>query len=52
MFEEYAKIIAETLTDNGLAIEKYNIEHDIPEITNFDTLKKEEIANEIKKINK
>ena len=52
MFEEYAKIIAETLTDNGLAIEKYNLAHDIPEVADFEILKKEEILNEIWKINK
>ena len=50
--EEYAKIIAETLTENGLAVEIYNLVHDIPEVADFEILKKEEIANEIRKINK
>lgn len=50
--EEYIKIIAETLTENGLAVEIYNLAHDIPEVADFEILKKEEIANGIRKINK
>jgi len=36
--EEYAKIIAETLTTNGHNIEISNLAHDIPDITAFDTV--------------
>ena len=36
--EEYAKVIAETLTANGLAVEIRNLAHDIPDITAFDTV--------------
>jgi len=36
--EEYAKVIAETLTENGLAVEICNLAHDIPEVTAFDTV--------------
>jgi len=34
--EEYAKVIAETLTANGLAVEIRNLAHEIPDITAFD----------------
>jgi menaquinone-dependent protoporphyrinogen IX oxidase len=50
--EEYTKIIAETLTENGLTIEIYNLTHDIHEVADFEILKKEEKTNEIRKINK
>jgi menaquinone-dependent protoporphyrinogen IX oxidase len=36
--EEYAKVIAETLTANGLAVEIRNLAHDIPEVADFDTV--------------
>ena len=36
--EEYAKVIAETLTENGFAVEIYNLAHDIPDIEVFDTI--------------
>lgn len=36
--EEYAKIIAETLTVDGLSVETYNLASDIPEILEFDTI--------------
>jgi menaquinone-dependent protoporphyrinogen IX oxidase len=36
--EEYAKIIAETLTADGLAVETCNLAHDIPDITTFNTI--------------
>ncbi|DAC72925.1 MAG TPA: hypothetical protein DSN98_02890 [Thermoplasmata archaeon] len=36
--EEYAKVIAETLTANGLAVEIRNLANDIPDITAFDTV--------------
>jgi menaquinone-dependent protoporphyrinogen IX oxidase len=36
--EEYAKVIAETLTANGLAVEIRNLAHDIPDVTAFDTV--------------
>jgi menaquinone-dependent protoporphyrinogen IX oxidase len=36
--EEYAKIIGETLTANGLPVEIRNLAHDIPDITVFDTI--------------
>jgi menaquinone-dependent protoporphyrinogen IX oxidase len=50
--KEYAKIITETLTENGLAVEICNLAHDIPEVANYENLNKEEISNEIRKINK
>jgi menaquinone-dependent protoporphyrinogen IX oxidase len=36
--EEYAKIIAETLTANGLAVELRNLASDIPDVTACDTV--------------
>lgn len=36
--EEYAKVIAETFTENGLAVEICNLAHDIPEVADFDTI--------------
>jgi menaquinone-dependent protoporphyrinogen IX oxidase len=36
--QEYAKIIAETLIENGLAVEICNLAHDIPEVEDFDTV--------------
>jgi len=36
--EEYAKVIVETLTANGLAVEIRNLAHDIPDVTVFDTI--------------
>ena len=36
--EEYAKIIGETLTANGLPVEIRNLAHGIPDITVFDTI--------------
>jgi len=36
--EEYAKVIAETLTANGLAVETCNLAHDIPDVTAFNTV--------------
>jgi menaquinone-dependent protoporphyrinogen IX oxidase len=36
--EEYAKVIGETLTENGLAVELCNLAHDIPEVATFDTV--------------
>jgi menaquinone-dependent protoporphyrinogen oxidase len=36
--EEYAKIIAETLTANGLAVEIRNLAHDVPDVAAFDTV--------------
>ena len=36
--EEYAKIIAETLTNNGLTVEICNLAHDIPDVAAFDTV--------------
>ena len=50
--EECTKIIAETFTENGLAVETCNLVHDIPDVADFEILKKEEIPNEIRKINK
>jgi hypothetical protein len=41
----------ETLIENKHAIEKYTLAHDISEIADFQILKKEERANETKKIN-
>lgn len=36
--EEYAKVIVETLTENGLVVEMCNLAHDIPEVAAFDTV--------------
>jgi menaquinone-dependent protoporphyrinogen IX oxidase len=36
--EEYAKIIAETLTENRLVVEICNLAQDIPEVAAFDTV--------------
>jgi menaquinone-dependent protoporphyrinogen oxidase len=36
--EEYAKVIVETFTENGLAVEICNLAHDIPEVADFDTV--------------
>jgi menaquinone-dependent protoporphyrinogen IX oxidase len=36
--EEYANIIAETLTENGLLVETCNLKNDIPDIAVFDTI--------------
>ena len=36
--EEYAKVIVETLTENGLVVEICNLAHDIPEVAAFDTI--------------
>jgi menaquinone-dependent protoporphyrinogen IX oxidase len=36
--EEYAKVIVETLTENGLAVEIFNLAHDIPEVADFKTV--------------
>jgi menaquinone-dependent protoporphyrinogen IX oxidase len=36
--EEYAKVIAETLTANDLAVEMRNLAHDIPDVATFDTV--------------
>jgi menaquinone-dependent protoporphyrinogen IX oxidase len=36
--EEYAKVIAETLTANGLAVEIRNLAYDIPDVTAFGTV--------------
>jgi len=36
--EEYAKVIMETLTKNGLAVEISNLGYDNPEIADFDTV--------------
>ena len=36
--EKYAKIIAETLTADGLVVETCNLAHDIPDIADFDTV--------------
>ncbi|PNX53760.1 MAG: hypothetical protein BV458_02770 [Thermoplasmata archaeon M9B2D] len=36
--EEYAKVIGETLTANGLTVELRNLASDIPDITAFDTI--------------
>jgi menaquinone-dependent protoporphyrinogen IX oxidase len=36
--EEYAKVIVETLTEEGLAVEICNLAHDIPEVAAFDTV--------------
>ena len=37
-YEEYAKVIAETLTANGLTVETHNLAQDTPDITDFDTV--------------
>lgn len=36
--EEYAKVIAETLTASGLAVEIRNLASDIPDVTAYDTV--------------
>ncbi|MBN2603803.1 MAG: hypothetical protein JXA91_06715 [Candidatus Thermoplasmatota archaeon] len=36
--EEYAKVIAKTLTANGFLVETCNLAHDIPDIASFDTV--------------
>lgn len=36
--EEYAKVIVETLRENGLVVEICNLAHDIPEVAAFDTV--------------
>jgi menaquinone-dependent protoporphyrinogen IX oxidase len=36
--EEYAKVIAETLTANGLALELRNLAHDVPDVAGYDTV--------------
>ena len=36
--EEYAKIIAETLTADGLTVETCNLAHNIPDIASFNTV--------------
>ncbi len=36
--EEYAKVIAETLTASGLAVEIQNLASDIPDVTGYDTV--------------
>lgn len=36
--EEYAKVIAETLTASGLAVEIRNLASDIPDVTGYDTV--------------
>lgn len=36
--EEYAKVIAETLTASGLAVEIRNLASDIPDVTGYDTI--------------
>lgn len=36
--EEYAKVIAETLTANRIAVEKRNLAHEVPDVTDFDTI--------------
>ena len=36
--EEYAKVIAETLTENGFTVEICNLAHDIPEVADFETV--------------
>jgi hypothetical protein len=50
--KECAKIIGETLKENRLAVEICNLAHDIPDVADFKILKKEEIVNEIREINK
>ena len=34
--EEYSKVIAETLKENGLVVNIYNLAHDIPDVATFD----------------
>ena len=34
--EEYAKVITETLKDNGLEVQTYNLAHDIPDVSAFE----------------
>ena len=36
--EIYAKVIAETLTANGLFVETCNLAHDIPDVSTFDAI--------------
>jgi menaquinone-dependent protoporphyrinogen IX oxidase len=36
--EDYAKVIAETLTESGLAVKLCNLAHDIPDVADFDTV--------------
>ena len=36
--EKYAKVISETLTANGLAVETCNLAHSIPDVAAFDTV--------------
>lgn len=36
--EQYAKVIVETLTENGLTVEVCNLAHEIPEVAAFDTV--------------
>jgi menaquinone-dependent protoporphyrinogen IX oxidase len=36
--EEYAKVIANTLTANGFVVETCNLAHDIPDVASFDTV--------------
>lgn len=36
--EEYAKVIKETLKDNGFSVELCNLGEDIPDITGFETI--------------
>jgi len=36
--EEYAKVIAETLKENGLGVEICNLARDIPDVADFDTV--------------
>ena len=36
--EEYAKTIAETLTEHGLTVETYNLADKIPDIASYDTV--------------
>ncbi|UCD13823.1 MAG: hypothetical protein JSW60_09760 [Thermoplasmatales archaeon] len=36
--EEYAKVIGEMLTANGLVVETCNLAHDIPDVAAFDTV--------------
>jgi|GEM_PF-1131887 len=36
--EEYAKVITETLTANGLTVEIHNLAYDIPDVSGFNTI--------------
>lgn len=36
--EEYAKVIADTISTKGLSVETFNLANDIPDITAFDTI--------------